>query len=247
MRKSAQHCIIMRVRWCLLLWLLASCGRLSFDASQTHDARGSDSRDPAPAPRFVHHFETDCALQSSCTILVPGATADTLLLVTLVYGVQTIDVVSVADNAAREFTPLIAPVAWSTNVGNFKTGMWWARNAGATSITVTLNGQPMSIFELYVNEFVAASVDQTAFAQGVATGPTPFSSGARDVNNVPQLLFGHAEAYPATVFPAPGFASIAAKSGNIEEAMVISTPGNYEAGFTLDRDGQWVALMATLQ
>lgn len=235
------------MRILVLLWLAAGCGRLAFDEVRLQPDSAPPSDGPTPIPGFVRGFVVDCGLVTRCLVETPGVTAGKVLVVAVTYNPQTVEVASIEDDVGRGFSQAIAPIAWSPTVGQFRSELWWTRTQATNSLVVTLSGSPTSLLAVYVNEFIATEVDQSAAASGIATAATAFSSGTRTVASAPEIIFGHGEGQGATIHPALGFAAQTDKNANIEETKLVWTPGTYDAQFTIDGAGDWVALMATLR
>lgn len=232
-----------RVRFCLLLCISFGCGRYAFDDINQRDRADA----PAGAPEFVRHFAVNCDLARSCTIAIPGTASNHLLIVTATYNPPTLAATAVEDDLGQPFHRVIDPIAWAPGIGDYNSEIWWGRSQAATAVTLTLSGAPRGLLAIYVNEFAATSVDQSAAAAGFAASAGTVSSGTRDLASVPQLIFCHGEGQGPRVLPALGFTPQADDNSNIEATKPVSTPGAYDARFQLDSPGAWVALMVTLQ
>lgn len=237
------------MRSIVLLWLIAGCGRLAFDyADPDSGLDGSPPSDGSlPPPAFVQNFERKCAAVKQCTVATPGLRNGNLVLVTVTYNPSSAEAMAVEDHLGRAFNRIIGPVAWSPVVGSYHSELWWARSQGTNSVTVTLNGTSTSLLNIYVDEFVATAIDQTAAASGVVGAATTVSSGSRNVTAVPGLIFGHGEGQGPTVYPVVGFTLHSNANANVEASKQVTTPGSYDAAFMLDGPGDWVAIMVTLR
>lgn len=236
------------MRWLVLLWLATGCGRLAFDRTAALDPDAEPTVDGSRlGPAFVQNFEHNCMVAQRCDVAVSNTSLGTILLATVTYNPPSLEVTSVADDFGRPFSRLIGPIDWAPGNGDYHSELWWIRNEGASSVVVTVSGTTSSLLNVYVDEFVATAVDQTAAASGSTPIATTVSSGSRDITTVPALIFGHGEGQGPTVYPAVGFTLHSNANSNVEETKAISVPGPYDAEFTINSAGDWVALMAVLR
>jgi len=167
------------------------------------------------------------------------------LLVSITNTPKTIHVASVRNKQAQAFQRLIGPIVWGAN---FQTELWWGkRGQSDEAISINLNGASGSVFLAYVDEFVARSIDQSASASGTLTAAGSFSSGTRTLASAPQIIFGHGEGEGAIVSAGTGFTTRSTDFDNIEQTKSVSASGTYDAPFTLDKAGAWMAFMVTLR
>lgn len=236
------------MRWLVLVWLAAGCGRLAFDPTETLDPDGGPQVDASSLPpAFVQNAERNCMVAQRCEVTIPTTRVGNILLTTITYNPPSLDVASVVDDRGRPFSQLIGPIDWAPGNGDYHSEVWWTRNEGANSVAVTLTGTPTSLLSIYVDEFIATAIDQTAAAAGVTPSATMVSSGSRNVATAPALLFGHGEGQDLTVYPAVGFTLHSSANSNVEATKPVSTPGSYDAAFVLSGPGDWLALMVTLR
>lgn len=200
-----------------------------------------------PTPAFVKNYIVKCAVATSCTVPTPTASAGHLLLVTMTYNPQTIRAAAVVDDRDRAFTSVIAPTSWAAGAGNFRSEMWWAHSQGGGSVTVRLSAAPTNLLLVYVDEFIATSLDQATGATGTLAAAGSFSSGIRTTAFSPELVFGHGEGAGPIVTAGAGFTTRDSQFDNIEQTKLVDTPGAYEARFGLSQAGAWMAMMATLR
>lgn len=239
------------MRWQLLLGVLAGCGEVALDPQRDAGLDSDAAANPdgsSRTPTFVQNFFLDCGSQQDCTLAAAGTGSGQILLVTATYATPIIHVDSVKDDTGQGFRRFVDPVGWAPGHGGLRTEMWWGkRNVDTTAITVSLTGPAASGLAVYINEFEATAIDQTAAASGDANKATSVSSGTRNIAVAPQLVFGHGETTDPIVAPGAGFMMRRKELGNIEQTKLADAPGAYEALFDLDRSGPWVALMVTLR
>jgi hypothetical protein len=229
---------------------LAGCGRSGFAPEPPDAPVSSDAVVDAPpgAIAFVQHANTMCAAGTTCAhsfmqFVQPGHG----IVVTTTYDSRGVTVTSVTDTSGNTYHPAVAGVDWP--VSTFRTSTWFGTHAGASGvlrITVQYSAAPASFAYLYIDEYAnATAVADTASATGNGNTLTP-TSGSRAVS-AGELVFGHAEGQGPTVGVGLNFTLRDTSNMNIEEDRLISADGSYDAQFTLDNLGEWMAVMVVLR
>jgi hypothetical protein len=227
---------------------LAGCGRSGF-AAQAPDATADAAVDAPPgAIAFVQHANSMCAAVTTCSqsfmqFVQPGHA----IVVTTTYDDRTVSVSSVTDTSGNTYQPAVGNVDWP--VSTYRTSTWFGTHAGTSSVvgvTVQYSAPPASFAYVYIDEYAnATAVADMASATGNGNTLAP-STGTRAVT-AGQLVFGHAEGQGPAVGIGLNFTLRDTSNMNIEEDRLVTVDGAYDAHFTLDNPGEWMALMVVLR
>lgn len=168
------------------------------------------------------------------------------------YSSSSIQVESASDDSGVPLRRALGPVQWTSSGLVWRTEAWAGhRSHDSVATTVKLSGTPSGFSYYYGSEFEATSIDQAVANSGMRSTDGPFSSGSRPTAYSHELVFGHGEAEGgAKLSPGSGFTAQRnppGTSGVLEETMTADAPGLYEAPFSMDRSGNWLALMLTLR
>jgi len=224
---------------------LAGCGRSGF-AAEAPDATAVDA--PPGAIAFVQHANATCGAVVTCAQSFAQLvhTGDAIV-VTATHDDRAVAVSSVTDTSGNTYQPAVANVDWP--VSTYRTSTWFGTHGGASGVvgvTVHFSGPPTSFAFVYLDEYAnATAVADTASATGNGNTLAP-SSGARAVT-AGQLVFGHAEGQGPAVGIGLNFTLRDTSNMNIEEDRLVTFDGSYDAHFTLDSLGEWMALMVVLR
>lgn len=248
----AACCMFRPVR--LAVWAALAMGCGSVQPAEQRDA-GTDSNSPngSTTPRFVNSFMyADCGSQMQCTIQTPGIGPGRMLVMIITYSSSDIHVESADDDSGVPLRREVEPVQWTSSGYAWRTEAWAGhRSHDSVATTVKLSGAPSGFSYYYASEFEATSIDQAVATSGMRSTDGPFSSGSRPTAYPHELVFGHGEGEGgAKLSPGPGFTAQRAEpgtSGVLEETMTADARGTYEAPFSMDRSGNWLALMLTLR
>lgn len=244
----------------LTVWamLALGCGHVATgDRDAASDANADsnsnaaiDAMEPTTAPTFVQSFTAiDCGSFNPCTIQTPGKGPGRLLVMIVTYNSTVRQIESVTDSPGVPLQRAFEPLQWAGSGGNWRTEVWWGhRHQDSTTTTVSLSGPPAGFSYYYASEFVATSIDQVAAATGTLTTAGMFSSGARNTAYPNELVFAHGEGEMAMLSPGSGFTARRGNSQSVlEQTKSADAKGAYEAPFSMDRSGHWLALMLTLR
>lgn len=248
------------VRLVVLAALAMGCG--SVQPAEQRDA-GADAQVDSNAPndstgsrtpRLVTTF-ADAARgsQMQTTVQTPGTGPGRMLVMIITYSVPTSSVIQVDSANDDSGVPLrraLGPIEWTSSGYFWRTEVWAGhRSHASVATTVKLSGEPKDFSYYYASEFEATSIDQAVFKTGMRSTGGPISSGSSVTAYPHELVFGHGEG--------EGIAKLSAGSGFtvqrngpagvLEETMTANAPGTYEAPFSMDSGGHWIALMLTLR
>lgn len=241
----------------LAVWAALALGCGDVQLAEQRDA-AADSNAPndstgSTTPRFAKHFDyADCGSEMQCTVQTPGIGPGRMLVMIVTYSSSSIHVESANDDSGVPLRRALGPVEWTSSGYVWRTEVWAGhRSRESVATTVKLSGAPSGFSYYYASEFEATSIDQAVANTGMRTTDGPFSSGSRQTAYPHELVFGHGEGEGgAKLSPGSGFTAQRSEpgtSGVLEETMTADAPGTYEAPFSMDRGGNWLALMLTLR
>ena len=211
--------------------VLASCGRLSFDAAT--DANASDARvdSPAQVPALVNVTSSTTGtgpVFMTWPVAIPQTTAGNLIVVALtLHGGEP--VTSVTDDAGNTYVQAGRAVAGST-----ASEIWYVANsapATMTTVNIAFNGH----FDVWVAEFSGTKPTPLLAAMGCLQYP-PDIALAAGATTVPNQLIVSTTMCAAPLYVdqvlAP-FTGFPVTTGNGGGYYVAPTPGSYGTTFTI--------------
>jgi hypothetical protein len=221
--------------------LVASCGRLSFDATSdatTSDTGALDAFVETPALTNVSSSSTGTGPTfTTLPVTIPRTTADNLIVVAVaLHGGEPIT--SVTDDAGNSYTQAGRSLAGST-----ASEIWYATNsAPAQMVTVQIGFS--GHFDVWVAEFSGTSPAPPVVGMGCLQYPPDIAltAGATTVPNqlIVSVTMCAAPLYVDQVLPP--FTGFPTSTGNGGGYYIAPTPGSYGTTFSIS-SGQGMTAM----
>ncbi|CAN5795298.1 hypothetical protein BH11MYX3_BH11MYX3_05950 [soil metagenome] len=241
-------------RACLLLVLIAGCGRFGFETRVDEDAAvendASDGQVPV-APVFVQTESAENPGFTTVTTAMPmDVVAGDLILAAIDYvpgGASTLN--SVTDDKGNIYT-LLGPFDGMGDTRHYLAHAI-AVTGGPTTVTSTVSSAPDTFYDLRLHEYARTAqtdpIGQTRSATGTDLAVDGARSGAITTTEPNQLIFGFMTFYNGGPGTGTGFTTRSTYNGDLTEDRPAPTPGSYEATATMLGGQYWTAIVAAIR
>ncbi|MGZ3792763.1 MAG: hypothetical protein ACXVCP_10460 [Bdellovibrio sp.] len=189
------------------------------------------------------------------TFAIPPTSAGNLLVIPIVYGYNTNSVVSISDNASGGSNSYVTANARASYGGAWagSTEIWYAKNikAGATSITVTLNGSASA--DMWVLEVsgmsTTAPLDSAAVTNDAVLSGNTTAGSSLTVSNPGELVVSVIvlDTSVTGIHSGNGFTALGITNGNNAAYRFSPSAGSYGAVWDTSVSGHYCSSTAAFK
>ncbi|MDD1670166.1 MAG: hypothetical protein LUQ67_02440 [Methanomicrobiales archaeon] len=186
------------------------------------------------------------ASQAAITLPRSSITGD-LMILSLVFGAQSLGVTSVSDSNGNAYTLAVGP----TDVDSWGKGYtYYAKNiigGGPITITATLSGVTGSVFDVFALEysgiFTSNPLDQVS---DKSSSGTAMDSGSKTITSAPSLIYGFGADEGACLSNSP-YTDRETTDGQCAMDQTVLSTGSYSVTATQSGSGYYLLQMATFK